>query len=144
MFYPETHEQCWWSMEEHCLVERWHLIEIGALYTISTCQDICLTSQFALQRKRGLSLYLVSSRTTFQLKGVMFILNVGTRNFSMPCSDVMAMNISTNMECHLIVKHNLLQKSFIIADLVKHICSKHEPFGTIPRFAKGGQLQFIP
>src|SRR5258705_6697273 len=43
----------------------------------------------------------------------------------------MAMNMSTDMECRLIAKHNVPQKSFIIVHLMKHICSKRESIGLL-------------
>src|SRR5258705_7026187 len=143
MLYPENHEQCWRSVEERRPVERSYLLEIVALHTIPTCQGSCLTSQSAPQRKMGLSLYHASGHTTRHLRGVTFVLNVGTRIFSSPYSDVMAMNMSTDMECRLIAKHNVPQKSFIIVHLMKHICSKRESIGSIRRFDSVQQLQFV-
>ncbi|GFT42496.1 hypothetical protein NPIL_2791 [Nephila pilipes] len=69
-----------------------------------------------------------------RLRIVTFVLIVGRKVFSISYSDVMTMNMTADMECHLFVKHNLLQKSFIITNLMKPICSKCDSLGSIRRF----------
>ncbi|GFT73531.1 hypothetical protein NPIL_240011 [Nephila pilipes] len=77
------------------------------------------------------------------LRSVAFILNRSTSIFSTPYSDVWTMNMFTDMECRLIAKHNLPQKSFVIVDLIKYICSKRKSSGSILWFNSVQQLQSV-
>ena len=61
-----------------------------------------------------------------KFKGVEFELNVRKSIFNSPYSNIMTMSVSADMEDRLIAQQNILQKSFIIIDLMKHICSKGE------------------
>ncbi|GBN50751.1 hypothetical protein AVEN_145712-1 [Araneus ventricosus] len=95
MLYPETHEQCCRSVEERRPVERWHLLEIVELHTIATCQGRCLTSK---SEKWSYNFIMHQGTPHVHLRGVTFVLNVGTRIFSRPYSVVMVRNMSTDME----------------------------------------------
>ena len=52
MLYPETHKQCWNSVEECHLVEKWHLLQFVELHTIATCQvidvNVCSAKKYRL------------------------------------------------------------------------------------------------